>query len=249
MRDATDSRLSSGSCLAAGVARRGRPAPPTAGTCVLRPRSGRASLLPHDRVPAQGPGGASARRPAKPGAAMTDRSREVRVRRHRAPRRWAVGRWRSVGALAGAVAVMPVVTLAAPAGAAVQRAIVEPSPVPCPAPQPAPTRPPRPTVPPGDPWLRAVGGPAMATSGSGVPAGAAAPPAVTASSWMVADLGSGAVLGGCAPHDYNIPASVQKLLLVATVLPDLDPRQVVTVTREDLKFEPGSSAVGLLAGG
>jgi D-alanyl-D-alanine carboxypeptidase (penicillin-binding protein 5/6) len=72
---------------------------------------------------------------------------------------------------------------------------------------------------------------------------------VTATSWLVADLDSGAVLGGCGPHEYGIPASVQKLLLAATVLPRLDPRQLVTVSREDLDFEPGSSAVGLLVGG
>jgi len=121
--------------------------------------------------------------------------------------------------------------------------------VPCPAPRPVATRPPRPSVPPDDPLLRTVGGAELATAGLVVPPGAAQPPAVTASSWMVADLGSGAVLGGCAPHDYAIPASTQKLLLAATLLPRLDPRQVVTVTRADLDFEPGSSAVGLLEGG
>jgi D-alanyl-D-alanine carboxypeptidase (penicillin-binding protein 5/6) len=72
---------------------------------------------------------------------------------------------------------------------------------------------------------------------------------VTATSWLVADLGSGAVLGGCGPHEYRTPASVQKLLLAATMLPHLDPAQVVQVTRSDLNFEPGSSAVGLVLGG
>jgi D-alanyl-D-alanine carboxypeptidase (penicillin-binding protein 5/6) len=42
---------------------------------------------------------------------------------------------------------------------------------------------------------------------------------------------------------------VQKLLITATVLPRLDPKQVVTVTGEDLDIEPGSSAVGLVSGG
>jgi D-alanyl-D-alanine carboxypeptidase (penicillin-binding protein 5/6) len=42
---------------------------------------------------------------------------------------------------------------------------------------------------------------------------------------------------------------VQKLLLAATLLPKLDPAQVVEVTPEDLAFEQGSSAVGLLLGG
>jgi serine-type D-Ala-D-Ala carboxypeptidase (penicillin-binding protein 5/6) len=71
---------------------------------------------------------------------------------------------------------------------------------------------------------------------------------VTATSWLVADLGSGAVLGGCGPHEYRTPASVQKLLLAATMLPRLNPAQVVEVTRSDLNFEPGSSAVGLVRG-
>ncbi|MEV4493750.1 D-alanyl-D-alanine carboxypeptidase, partial [Micromonospora coxensis] len=60
---------------------------------------------------------------------------------------------------------------------------------------------------------------------------------------------SGAVLGGCGPHEYATPASVQKLLLAATMLPKLDPKQVATATRPDLDIEPGSSAVGLLVGG
>jgi D-alanyl-D-alanine carboxypeptidase (penicillin-binding protein 5/6) len=42
---------------------------------------------------------------------------------------------------------------------------------------------------------------------------------------------------------------VQKLLLAATVLPKLDPAQVIEVTQGDLDFERGSSAVGLLLGG
>jgi D-alanyl-D-alanine carboxypeptidase (penicillin-binding protein 5/6) len=72
---------------------------------------------------------------------------------------------------------------------------------------------------------------------------------VTATSWLIADLDTGAVLGACGPHEYATPASVQKLLLVATMLPRLDPRQIVTVSRADLRIEPGSSAVGLVQGG
>ena len=65
----------------------------------------------------------------------------------------------------------------------------------------------------------------------------------------MADLDTGQVLGGCGPHEYGTPASVQKLLLAATVLPKLNPKQIATVTQADLNFEPGSSAVGLLLGG
>lgn len=121
---------------------------------------------------------------------------------------------------------------------------------PCPkAPAPSMSRPPRPSPPPAVPQERAVGGPALDTAGLVVPAGAARPPAVTATSWLVADLDSGQVLGGCGPHEYGTPASVQKLLLAATMLPRLDPQQVVTVTDGDMDIEPGSSAVGLVAGG
>ncbi|MBM0239685.1 D-alanyl-D-alanine carboxypeptidase, partial [Micromonospora sp. ATA32] len=99
------------------------------------------------------------------------------------------------------------------------------------------------------PQQRTVGGEQLATEGLVVPPGAAPPPAVTATSWLVADLDTGAVLGGCGPHEYGTPASVQKLLLTATMLPKLDPKQVVTVTPPDLDIAPGSSAVGLLPGG
>ncbi|MEO3926358.1 serine hydrolase [Micromonosporaceae bacterium B7E4] len=120
---------------------------------------------------------------------------------------------------------------------------------PCPAPSPPVARPTRPAPPPLDPAKAAVGGPALATAGLVTPSGAAEPPRVTATSWLVADLASGAVLGGCGPHEYGVPASVQKLLLVAAVLPHLDPQRVVEVTESDLDFEPGSSAVGLVRGG
>ncbi|MGC4892624.1 D-alanyl-D-alanine carboxypeptidase family protein [Micromonospora sp. DT31] len=103
--------------------------------------------------------------------------------------------------------------------------------------------------PPPDPAARAVGGAALDTTGLAVPAAATAPPPVTATSWVVADLNSGAVLGGCGPHEYAAPASVQKLLLAATMLPRLDARQEVTVTAGDLAVEPGSSTVGLVEGG
>jgi D-alanyl-D-alanine carboxypeptidase (penicillin-binding protein 5/6) len=72
---------------------------------------------------------------------------------------------------------------------------------------------------------------------------------VTATSWLVADLDTGKVLGGCGPHAYGTPASVQKLLLAATVLPRLAAARKVQITARDLEIEPGSSAVGLVDGG
>ncbi|MGN9894656.1 D-alanyl-D-alanine carboxypeptidase family protein [Micromonospora sp. L31] len=151
---------------------------------------------------------------------------------------------------AATVAVLLSTGTAVPADAAPPTALAPGVTAPCPKlPTPAVTRPPRPTPPEPVPAQRAVGGEALATSGLVVPPGTPAPPPVTATSWLVADLDSGAVLGGCGPHEYATPASVQKLLLAATMLPKLDPKQVATVTREDLDIEPGSSAVGLLVGG
>ncbi|WP_428983034.1 D-alanyl-D-alanine carboxypeptidase family protein, partial [Phytohabitans maris] len=123
--------------------------------------------------------------------------------------------------------------------------------VPCPTEKlsPPPQRPPKPKPPALDPANARVGGDALATTGLAIPAGAAAPPKLTASTWLVADLDTGQVLGGCDPHGYETPASVQKVLLAATMIPKLDPKQVVQVTREDLNIERGSSAVGLLEGG
>jgi D-alanyl-D-alanine carboxypeptidase (penicillin-binding protein 5/6) len=98
--------------------------------------------------------------------------------------------------------------------------------------------------------LPTVGGEGLATAGLTVPAGAPAPPGnLTATSWVVADLNSGAVLAACGPHEASPPASVQKLLLAATVMPKLNPAQLIEVTQSDLDFEPGSSAMGLLLGG
>src|SRR5690349_6226027 len=78
-----------------------------------------------------------------------------------------------------------------------------------------------------DPSTPVIGGERMATRGLAVPDGAPAPPTLSAMSWVVADLDTGEVLGACAPHLRRRPASVQKLLLAATVLPKLDPNLVV----------------------
>ncbi|MEU4622205.1 serine hydrolase [Actinoplanes sp. NPDC023801] len=122
--------------------------------------------------------------------------------------------------------------------------------IPCPKPLIAkPSAPPRP-VPPADVAEdMAVGGQALATRGLVVPAGSPAPPALTATTWLVADLDTGEVLGACGPHVHQTPASVQKMLLAATAIDQLDPAQKMTVTRGDLDIEPGSSAVGLVEGG
>ncbi|BAL91643.1 putative D-alanyl-D-alanine carboxypeptidase [Actinoplanes missouriensis 431] len=122
--------------------------------------------------------------------------------------------------------------------------------IPCPKPKIAkPSAPPRPTPPPENAEQMAVGGADLATHGLVIPDGAKNPPALTATTWMVADLDTGEVLGACGPHVHQTPASVQKMLLAATAIADLDPKKQVTVTRGDLDIEPGSSAVGLVVGG
>jgi serine-type D-Ala-D-Ala carboxypeptidase (penicillin-binding protein 5/6) len=135
---------------------------------------------------------------------------------------------------------------AAPSGAA------RPPFVPCPIaspPTPIP-HPPKPSPPARDPNRPTVGGAGLDTAGLTLPDGAPpAPRNLTATSWLVADLNTGEVLGSCGPHEQSPPASVQKLLLAATVMPKVDPAQVIEVNQQDMNFERGSSAVGLLLGG
>lgn len=77
--------------------------------------------------------------------------------------------------------------------------------VPCPR-VPPPTPPPAtPPPPPVEQAERKVGGDALATSGLAIPAGAPMAPSVTATAWVVADVNSGEVLGGCAPHERRTP--------------------------------------------
>ncbi|WP_434089836.1 D-alanyl-D-alanine carboxypeptidase family protein [Micromonospora purpureochromogenes] len=139
--------------------------------------------------------------------------------------------------LAPAVVVSPMSASAAP-------------PVSCPKAQPPITPPATPSPPAVDLAHRKVGGDALATSGLAIPEGAPMAPAVTATAWVVADLNSGEVLGGCAPHDRRTPASVQKLLLAAALMPRLDSEQVIEVKREDLAdLDPASSLMGVVEGG
>lgn len=160
-----------------------------------------------------------------------------------------MGGLRLIAATTSIVLTLPVVGVTAghPAPAAAQ----DSGEVPCPRVEleDPPETPPPPEPPPHAPGDRELGGPALATAGLVIPPSAPEPPALTARTWLVADLDTGAVLGACGPHEYGIPASTQKLLLAAAFMDKLDPDQVVEVTRADLDFEPGSSAVGLVEGG
>jgi D-alanyl-D-alanine carboxypeptidase (penicillin-binding protein 5/6) len=150
----------------------------------------------------------------------------------------------AVAALAVLMAVMATPTNAA---------TVPPAFVPCPVVRvaPYPPAPPKPSPLPTHPVAASViGGAGLDTTGLAVPPGSPAlPKDISARYWLVADLDTGAVLGACAPHAYFAPASVQKLLLAATVMPNLNPAAVTTITAGDMNIEPGSSAVGLVQGG
>ena len=93
-----------------------------------------------------------------------------------------------------------------------------------------------------------VGGERLDTRGTVVADGAPPlPPGVVAPGWLVADAGSGAVLAARDPHGRYYPASTLKTLTLLTLLPLLDPAQVVDGTVEDEAVE--GSKVGLVAGG
>ena len=122
----------------------------------------------------------------------------------------------------------------------------------------------RPTADPSAPTPTAPppGGPPQGSGPGGVTVGGAeldtrgtvvvdeAPPLpdeVVAPGWLVADAGSGAVLAARDPHGRYYPASTLKTLTLLTLLPRLDPAEVVEGTVEDEAVE--GSRVGLVAGG
>ncbi|MDM4719902.1 serine hydrolase [Micromonospora sp. WMMA1363] len=151
---------------------------------------------------------------------------------------------RIVATALGVALVVPAVAVVPPTRTAAAQE------VPCPRVAPPVPPPATPAPPPVDLAERTVGGDALATAGLAVPPDVPTPPAVTATAWVVADLNGGGVLGGCAPHERRRPASVQKLLLAAALMPDLDPQQVVEVEREDLAdLDPDSSLMGVVEGG
>ncbi|MCZ2859497.1 D-alanyl-D-alanine carboxypeptidase family protein [Blastococcus sp. VKM Ac-2987] len=93
-----------------------------------------------------------------------------------------------------------------------------------------------------------VGGERLRTRGVVVAADAPPlPDGIAASGWLVADAGTGAVLGARDPHGRYYPASTLKTLTLLTLVPRLDPALVVEGTVEDEQIE--GSRVGLVAGG
>lgn len=89
-----------------------------------------------------------------------------------------------------------------------------------------------------------VGGELLATHGTVVAAGAPALPRTVSSSWLVADLDTGQVLGTHDPHGRYAPASTLKTLTAETLIPQLDPERFVFPTWDDVNVD--GSRVGLV---
>lgn len=92
-----------------------------------------------------------------------------------------------------------------------------------------------------------VGGSRMGECGIVQPESGDAPPAITAATWLLSDLDSGAVLAAKDPHARERPASLIKVLLSIVVIRELSPETVVTGTQEDADQE--GTKVGIGPGG
>ena len=92
---------------------------------------------------------------------------------------------------------------------------------------------------------RPVGGPRMGECGLVLPVGAPAPPAgISATSWLVADADSGAVLAAKDPHARHRPASTIKLLTALLAADQLPPNRVVVATQADAGQEGSRAGLG-----
>ncbi|WP_347351429.1 hypothetical protein [Intrasporangium sp.] len=81
-----------------------------------------------------------------------------------------------------------------------------------------------------------VGGPLLARSGVIVQAGPGVPdlPTVGDVSYVLADLDTGEILAAKSPHAWLRPASTLKTLTALTLIPRLDPKQVLVATDEQV---------------
>jgi D-alanyl-D-alanine carboxypeptidase (penicillin-binding protein 5/6) len=99
------------------------------------------------------------------------------------------------------------------------------------------------------PLVEPVGGPLLTGHGVVVrplPGAPSLPTNTTASAWLVADLDTGQVLAAKAPHEKYLPASTLKTLTAVTLIPRLDPHQMVKATYRDASVD--GSKVGLVPG-
>ncbi len=90
-----------------------------------------------------------------------------------------------------------------------------------------------------------VGGPRMGECGLVLPPGAPDPPAgITATSWLIADAGSGEVLAAKDPHARNRPASTLKLFTALLAADQLPTDRVVVATQADANQEGSRAGLG-----
>ncbi|WP_113704353.1 D-alanyl-D-alanine carboxypeptidase family protein [Nonomuraea lactucae] len=88
-----------------------------------------------------------------------------------------------------------------------------------------------------------VGGEQLGSRGLVRPDGVKAPPKSKATSYVIADLETGAVLAAKDPHGRYLPASTLKILTAVTLIPLLDKNLTVQPSRDAVNQE--GSAVGL----
>ena len=92
------------------------------------------------------------------------------------------------------------------------------------------------------PWpAEPVGGPALGGCGE---IGPRAPATVTAASYVLADLDTGAVLAARAPHARERPASTLKILTSLVVVDRLSPDTVIEGTAADLRVDGSKAGIG-----
>ncbi len=78
-----------------------------------------------------------------------------------------------------------------------------------------------------------------------LPADAPPPPkGITAASWLIADVDTGAVLAAKDPHGRHRPASIIKLLTALVAVDQLPLDRVVTATRADANVVGSSAGIG-----
>src|SRR5690242_10601963 len=97
-----------------------------------------------------------------------------------------------------------------------------------------------------DPTSPSVGGAQMGTTGVVSSHDAPPPPLVGAVSYTVSDPQTGRIYAAKYPHFRSLPASTLKTLTALTLLPRLDPKQVVTADPADLGME--CTCAGAVAG-
>lgn len=98
-------------------------------------------------------------------------------------------------------------------------------------------------------WAEPIGGPRLTGSDVIVDPGPRATPLpeVPATTWVLADLDTGAILAAKGPHVPRPPASTLKTLTLLTLIQRMNPNDIYTATYDDIAIE--GSRVGLVEDG